>query len=146
MYFATSLDGGKNFGEAAKLGKGTWPLKMCPMDGGAIATSGDRFVTAWRRDKTIYLTTTGDSTERSLGLGEQPWAALTKAGPFAVWVTKRGESAYFLSPAGRMPKKLADRATDPVIAAGPDGVRPVVAVWESQGGDTPTIQCLVLAD
>lgn len=146
MYFATSLDGGKNFGKAAKLGNGTWPLKMCPMDGGAIATSGDRVVTAWRRDKTIYLIATGDRMERSLGPGEQPWVALAKAGPFAVWVTKRGETAYLLSPTGRMPKKLADHATDPVIAAGPDGVGPIATVWESQDGDMPTIQCLVLTD
>jgi hypothetical protein len=51
MYVATSLDGGKSFGKASKLRSGTWPLKICPMDGGAIACPGESFATIWRRDK-----------------------------------------------------------------------------------------------
>jgi hypothetical protein len=57
MYLASSSDGGATFGKAAKLGKGTWPLDACPMDGGYLAVSpkGDIF-TAWRRDNEVFLT------------------------------------------------------------------------------------------
>lgn len=146
MYVASSLDGGKSFGKASKLGTATWLLKMCPMDGGAIASAGDTLVTVWRRDKTVHLLTTGDREERSLGTGEQPWVAQARTGTFAVWLTKRGGTAYLLSPASRMPTKLAEHASDPVVAAGPDGAGPVVAVWESQDGELPTVQFQVLAN
>lgn len=129
MYVTSSLDGGKTFGKASKLETGTWPLKMCPMDGEAIAAAGETVVTVWRRDMTVHLLTMGDREDRSLGTCEQPSVAPAKAGTFAVWLPKRGGTAYLLSPASRMPRKLADHASDPVVVTGPDGMDPVVAVW-----------------
>ena len=35
LYLIRSSDGGENFGQAEKLGNGSWRLNGCPMDGGA---------------------------------------------------------------------------------------------------------------
>ena len=73
MYFATSTDGGKTFGEATKLGTGNWRLKACPMDGGSVATlAPGKFASVWRREKSVFLLLDGQTEERLLGSGEQP--------------------------------------------------------------------------
>jgi hypothetical protein len=146
MYVAKSSDGGKSFGKASKIGSGTWPLKACPMDGGAIACVGKDVVTIWRRDKSVYLVAQANGEERRLGSGEQPWIALTKEGPFSIWLEKRGGVAFVLSPASTSPIKVSDHAADPVIATGPEGTGPVVAAWESNHGDLSTIQCRILSN
>lgn len=147
MYVASSVDGGKSFAKALKLGSGTWPLNACPMDGGAIAiTSGDNVVSAWRRDKSVYVSQSGQRGERLLGPGEQPWIAATKDGPFVVWLKKRGDIAYLLTPWAKSPIEMATIAFDPVIAAGPNRRGPVVMAWESRDGKNHTIQCKVVGN
>ena len=146
MYVASSADGGKTFGKAAKLGSGSWPLKACPMDGGAIAVAAPgKVATAWRRDKAIFLLLAGQREERRLGPGEQPWIAATPEGPFVVWVKKRGDAALLLSPGSSSPVELAAHANDPVIASAPNGQGPIVAVWELHEGNNYRIQCQVVA-
>jgi hypothetical protein len=96
MYTVRSTDNGKSFGSATKLGKGTWPLKSCPMDGGAIAqTNEGENASVWRREKSIYLTVSPANTEIELGKGEQPWLSTTSAGVAAVWLTKRGGTLLY---------------------------------------------------
>jgi hypothetical protein len=146
MYVGSSSDGGASFGKATKLGTGTWPLDRCPMDGGAIACGNQSFFTAWRRDKTVYLMGERDREERRLGTGEQPWIAATAEGPYVVWLAKRDGEARLLSPKSPTALKLADHASDPVIATGPAGNGPVVAAWQSDDGGSSTIQCQVLAE
>lgn len=146
MYVCKSSDGGKTFGAAAKLGQGTWPLNTCPMDGGAVAAMApDRLTTAWRRDKQIFLTLPGEPKEQLLGSGEQPWIAATTDGAYVVWVKKRGESLYVLTPGKKQPTELSPRAADPVIAAALGGRGPVVAVWEGRDGGRYSIQCQVVS-
>jgi hypothetical protein len=55
LYLITSSNGGKSFGQAQKLGTGSWKLKGCPMDGGGLAIdkSGNA-ETVWRREGKIY--------------------------------------------------------------------------------------------
>jgi len=145
MYFASSVDQGKSFGVATKLGSGTWSLNACPMDGGAIAvTPQGKIVTAWRRDKTVYLSKEGDKAELSLGIGEQPWITSTANGPYIVWVKKRGDSLLVLAPGSDKPMELGTRAYDPAISSGPDGSGPVVAVWETREGKDYVLQSKVL--
>jgi hypothetical protein len=145
MYVASSSDVGKTFGQASKLGTGSWPLKACPMDGGAIIATGlHKFATAWRREGSVFLTVSDEPGERRLGPGEQPWIAATSAGPFVVWLKKRGETALLLRPETREPIELAHHANDPVVASGPGGRTPVVAVWESREGNTYTIHCQLI--
>jgi hypothetical protein len=147
MYFATSSDGGRTFGEAARLGTGSWTLKACPMDGGGIAPLGQgKVATAWRREQTVFLLADAGADEQSLGTGEQPWIAATAQGPYVVWLKKRGEAALLLAPGSRSPIELASHAADPVIAAGPGGRGPVVAAWEARDGATYSIECRVIGD
>ncbi|MFN0018630.1 MAG: sialidase family protein [Pirellulaceae bacterium] len=147
IYVASSTDGGKTFGKATKLGTGSWALDACPMDGGAIAVvAGGKLASAWRRDKTVFLSLEGEREERRLGVGEQPWIAATDAGAFIVWLKKRGDVAYLLTPGSKSPIELASHAADPVIAAGPNGRGPVVAAWERRDGKNYTVQCQVVAD
>ena len=147
MYVASSADEGKSFGKAAKLGGGTWPLKACPMDGGAIAVgAGGKVATVWRRESTVYLTDGDQNAERSLGPGEQPVVTATAAGPYVAWLKKRGELAYLLAPGSSSPTVLARHAADPVIAVAADGRGPVVAAWESRDGQNYSIQCQVVGN
>jgi hypothetical protein len=135
MYLATSTDGGMTFGPAAKLGAGTWPLKACPMDGGSIiAIAPGKTASVWRREKSVFLALEGQD-ERLLGPGEQAWITATENGSFVIWLAKRGDIAN-----SKSPQKLANKATDPVIATGPAGQGPVVAAWESRSGANHTIQ------
>lgn len=55
LYFIQSANRGEIFGEAQKLGNGTWKLKGCPMDGGGIAVDKQLNVhTTWQRKGKIF--------------------------------------------------------------------------------------------
>jgi hypothetical protein len=140
----TSTDGGKSFGDATKLGSGTWSLDHCPMDGGAIAVAGSETVSVWRREQSIYLSTNRAGDERRLGDGEQPWITATDAGPFVVWVTERGGTAYLRGPMQKSPTELARHVYDPVVASLPNGKGPVVVAWESREGKESAVHCRVI--
>jgi hypothetical protein len=147
MYLARSTDGGRTFEAAQKLGKGTWPLEACPMDGGYLAASpiGDIF-TAWRREAAVFLTSHSLESEQRLGAGEQPWIAAGAQGPFVVWLEKGTDRLLLRSPGHTHSVELAPKAAAPVIAASPDGQGPVVAAWEEGHGKSATIRCKVIAD
>ncbi|HYC29731.1 MAG TPA: hypothetical protein VEB42_12955, partial [Chitinophagaceae bacterium] len=55
LYLIRSADGGNSFGQARKLGMGSWALNGCPMDGGGlvIGKNGNP-ETVWRREGIIY--------------------------------------------------------------------------------------------
>ncbi len=147
MYVASSANGGTTFGAAMKLGSGTWPLDACPMDGGAIAAANaGKLAAVWRRENDIYLTLGGQHREQRLGVGEQPWIAMTDEGPFATWLKKRGGTLFLQSPGNGSPSELAAHAADPTIAAGPKGMGPVVAVWEARHGQHSAIACQVIRE
>ncbi len=147
MYLAASEDSGKTYSKAQKLGTGTWPLNACPMDGGAVSVDGaGKFVTTWRRDKTVFLFWDGDLEERNLGQGEQPSVVATVEGPFVVWLKKRGDAALLLSPGKTKPMELAPHARDPVLAIASHGRGPVIAAWEMRDGKESSIHCKVVAN
>jgi hypothetical protein len=144
MYFATSLDGGKTFGEARKLGAGTWTLKACPMDGGQIAVSpqGEVF-TAWRRDKDIFLTLNDSAIERRIGAGRQPWVASAQ-GPHVVWVQDRTGQLMYLAPGAEKPRELAAKSNDPVVISSLASAGAIVAAWEEPRGSDIALVCQVI--
>jgi hypothetical protein len=132
LYLTSSSDGGTTFGTAEKLGRGTWPLKACPMDGGAVAAGPDgRVETVWMRAGSMFAARPGEA-ERPLGRGVQGWTAFGAEGPYAVWLEKRPGKLLALIPGESSPLTLAERASDPVIAAAPGGRGPVVAAWEAK--------------
>jgi hypothetical protein len=132
MFLVRSTSGGESFGEAEKLGRETWPLNACPMDGGAIAAGANGQVdTVWMRAGAIYAARPGEK-ERELGRGVQGWTAFGSDGEYSVWLDKRPGKLLAIVPGGKMPTILAESANDPVIAAALSGGGPVVAVWESK--------------
>ncbi|MEK7271015.1 MAG: sialidase family protein [Planctomycetota bacterium] len=130
MWMATSSDG-KTFQRPQKLGAGSWPLEMCPMDGGAVAAgAGGKAVTVWRRDKQVYSCVSG-AKEIAIGEGSQPQLAVTKDGVFKVWQQK-GE-VFCLRPGASAAVALGHGGYASV-ASDPAGSGPVIAVWEDHGG------------
>lgn len=130
LYLSSSPDGGKTFRPAEKLGRGTWPLDACPMDGGAVAAGPNgRVETAWMRQGAMFAATPGEP-ERRIGPGVQGWTAFGPGGAFTVWLEKRPGRLLLLAPDSTTPSTLAGRAGDPVVASAPGGRGPVVAAWE----------------
>lgn len=144
MFVARSDDGGETFGEARKLGDGTWSLNACPMDGGAIAAYGHDIVSTWRRDRTVYLVEGVDAIERAVGTGEQPWLVTTAAGPAVAWVTSRGGTLLLLDPTTNSVVTLAEHAADPALATGVDRSAPLVIVWENRDSEVARVMCRVI--
>jgi hypothetical protein len=147
LYFAVSRDEGKTFGDGVKLGSGTWRLNACPMDGGYLAVdSKGKLTTIWRRDKQIYLTGKDPFDEQLVGKGEQPWATANNDGPYLVWLSHRQGELWLAAPGESEPKKIADNASDPVIAAPVTGKGPVVLFWESSKDQSKSIMAQVVDD
>ncbi|HWJ28833.1 MAG TPA: sialidase family protein, partial [Flavisolibacter sp.] len=69
LYLIQSADGGLSFGSAQKLGKGSWALNGCPMDGGGLTIAENGAVnTVWNRKGVIY-SAQPLMEERELGTG-----------------------------------------------------------------------------
>ncbi|MEO6809144.1 MAG: sialidase family protein, partial [Isosphaeraceae bacterium] len=135
FYLTRSSDGGQTFAPAEKLGKGTWPLNACPMDGGAVAAGpGGLVETVWMRNGSMFAARPGQA-ERDLGHGVQGWAAVGPDGLYAAWLIHRPGQLLFLRPGSRQPSVLVEAASDPALASAPGGRGPVVAVWESKSGE-----------
>jgi hypothetical protein len=128
MYMAHSKDGGKNFSPALKLGMGSWNLKGCPMDGGAIALDPKGQVgTTWRRENTIYYAHPG-SMEQKIGEGRAAILAQSAKGRYIVWQENRNIMA--LSP-GKPLAETIGSGTYPRVATLKD--QSAVSVWEADG-------------
>jgi hypothetical protein len=146
MYVSRSIDGGRTFGQAAKLGNGTWPLDACPMDGGCLATAKEGIFTAWRRNAAVFLTTPSTPAEQRIGAGEQPWIAVTDLGPFVVWLEEGSDRLLLRTPANPHPAELSAKAAAPIIACSLDGKGPIIAAWEEKHGKRTTIYCKAISD
>ncbi len=65
LYVISSMNGGVKFGNATKLGNGTWKLRGCPMDGGGILIDKKNMVhTLWQREGVIYYDRPGQAESR----------------------------------------------------------------------------------
>lgn len=138
MYLATSSDGGKTFAAAQKLGVGTWLLNACPMDGGALAVSPKTGITTfWRRDNMLYLVDASGAKrpEKSMGPGQQGTIAKTDGGTYLAWLRGRRPGTLMVSvPTAPEPMLLAEKANNPVLAAGAGANPTVVLVWSDEQG------------
>ena len=143
MYYCSSKDRGKTFSNAVKLGRGTWPLNACPMDGGSIAGNAEgKVMTIWRRNR--ELSGALEKPEVSLGQGEQGWVAAGPGGHYLAWIVERGGPVMALTPVSETPVRVAGHGWDPVIAAPVAGNGPVVMAWE-EGQIAKRIYAAVLA-
>ncbi len=61
LYLIKSLDAGKSFSGAQKLGIDTWKLNGCPMDGGGIVIDRSNMIhTTWQRRGLVYYAQPGE--------------------------------------------------------------------------------------
>lgn len=103
MWLAVRPTGAKEFGPARKLGNGTWTLKACPMDGGALVALGDgQFASVWQRAGEVFFCPPA-GPEIKLGAGKQPLVTLEGGKPLVLWqqgavlaAAKLGESVEVL--------------------------------------------------
>ena len=128
MYLATSMDHGRTFSAARLLGRGTWKLDACPMDGGAVhvAASG-QITTLWRRESTLY-TARPDEAEVAIGTGRSPMMSIGPSAAFVIW--QDGEQIRLTDMNGRNPVVIADGRLPQVLAL-PDGR--ALTAWEKSG-------------
>jgi hypothetical protein len=136
MYVVSSLDHGKSFTPAKKLGNGTWPLDACPMDGGMLAVNGTGVIeTVWRRDGNIYTAPGTGESEVLLGRGQQPWIATATKGSFIVWTSGREGDLMLRASGSKSAYVLAQNARDPIVVAAPGETGEVYCGWEAKSGD-----------
>jgi hypothetical protein len=122
MYLAASRDG-VTFAAPQKLGNGTWRINACPMDGGGIAVSSSKVVTAWRRDGDIFLAEPG-RPERQLGSGKDVAVALSGDRIFAVWASGSKLESW----TGGKADVLSESGAFPALCGLPSGG--AIAAWE----------------
>jgi hypothetical protein len=129
LYLVRSSDGGQTFGKAEKLGKNTWKLNACPMDGGGVAfNSKGQPVTAWRREKEVYTAAPGEA-EQPIGLGKDPAIAVGRRGTYFVWTA--GTALQARVPGQSAPMELSPEGSTAQLLTLPDGS--VLAGWERKG-------------
>ncbi len=143
MWSAVRPAGATAFGAPAQIGEGTWPLKACPMDGGAIVTDRETFRSVWMRAGDVYFCTPGASEEK-VSVGGQPVAAFV--GETLVLAWQQGADLWVLRKSGASapPVRHAAKARFPSLIALPDGRGAVLAYEQTnvQGGTTTVVDRL----
>jgi photosystem II stability/assembly factor-like uncharacterized protein len=125
LYLTRSHDG-LTFSQPERLGKGTWQLNACPMDGGGLAISDGRTFTAWRRGEEVFLAEPGRE-EMRLGTGKD--VALAVGGKI-VRVAWTNGTKIELWTAGKS-TVLSNTGGFAALAGLTDGS--AVAAWEENG-------------
>jgi len=127
-FYWMRLHDGRPASAASKLGMGTWKLEACPMDGGGIAMRAGTIVSAWRREKEVFLAEEG-RPEVSLGRGQDPALAVNSKGAYVAWSTPEGIVARM--PGSAEVTRLSAAGAFPALTAMPDGA--ILAAWEENG-------------
>ncbi|UFH52911.1 sialidase family protein [Spirosoma sp. KNUC1025] len=128
MYLLKSEDGGQTFGKAEKIGKGTWKLNACPMDGGGLyMTPNGTVSTVWRRENKVYTARPGQP-ETELGEGKNAKIVLTEKGEYVVF--QQAGQLMITTPEQTQPKAMATGAY-PKLTVLPNGR--VLCLWEQDG-------------
>ncbi len=125
MYLIQSSDDGNTFGQAQKLGNGTWKLNGCPMDGGGISVSDGKYQTVWRREGKIYACEPG-KPETEIGEGRGCTIESSNGKNVYAW-TEKDEVVCFL-PSGE--KKYLGNGQLPVVEAMNNDQ--VICIWENE--------------
>jgi len=125
LYLVQSGDNGNSFGNAQKLGTGSWHLNGCPMDGGGLAISDNGVVqTVWRRRNKIYTATPG-SNEKELGEGKGCTIETVNGENIYAW-TDSNANLVCLLPQGTT--KIIGKGNLPLLRSLGDDE--VICVWE----------------
>ena len=125
LYLIQSADGGNTFGQAQKLGDGSWALNGCPMDGGGLAiNSNGNAETVWNRKGTIYACEPGQA-ERKLGEGKNCTMESVNGKNVYAWV--EGGNVVVMKPQG-MKKNLGKGQLPQLKSVNNERV---LCVWEN---------------
>ena len=113
LYLVQSADAGATFGDAQKLGNGSWALKGCPMDGGGLTTTESGVpATVWNRKGEIFSCQPGKE-EKLLGQGKKCTIATIENKTIYAWV--QDGAVVLLKPSGD--KVMLGKGMLPVIRA-----------------------------
>jgi hypothetical protein len=124
IYLIRSSDGGNKFGQAEKMGEGSWKLDGCPMDGGGLAIGKNGIPqTVWNRNGTIYASEPG-AVETKIGKGRSCTLESVKGKNIYAWV-ENGQ-IIVLRPEGT--KTILGKGQLPVLKAFNN--QQVLCVWE----------------
>jgi hypothetical protein len=95
LYLTQAKTGGGPFSEPTKLGKDTWKLNACPMDGGGLVVNSKGHVTtAWQRAGKVYTATPG-AAEQEIGAGRR-CSISSPENPIVTWQQGEDLKATFL--------------------------------------------------
>jgi len=140
LYYSSSVDGGKTFVSARRLGDGTWTLNACPMDGGDMTTAGNgKIDSVWRRQEEIFAVSPGNE-EQVLGKGRNPVIAYGSKGRYVAWDDVGTKQAVLLSPGTSKPVPLGKQSQFVDLAS---SVGKVVAAWEEIRGEQNVVRVQV---
>jgi len=140
LYYTSSVDGGKTFASARKLGDGTWTLNACPMDGGDMTAVGHgRIDSVWRRQEEIFAVSPGKE-EQVLGKGRNPVIVYGSKGRYVAWDDVGTKQAVLLSPGTSKPVPLGKQSQFVDLAS---SVGKVVAAWEETRGEQKVVRVQV---
>ena len=117
LYVVESRDGVR-FGPAVKQGRGSWTLEACPMDGGSLVVGTASTDAVWRREATLYATTTAagaavSSVESEIGPGQDPVIARDGMRLDLAWT---GVGGIVLRQAGGLPAPLGPGRSAALLA------------------------------
>lgn len=128
MYLLRSADGGQTFGKAEKLGRGTWPLNACPMDGGGLFMAPDGAVsTVWRRSDKLFTARPGGA-ETELATGKNAKIVTTAKGDYVVF--QQAGQVWTITPNQPQPTALSVGAYPKLTLLPNDRV---LCLWEQDG-------------
>ena len=127
LYVIKSEDGGKSFGDASKLGEGSWALNACPMDGGGMALVKELGMkTVWNREGMIYACGLHEK-ERVIGRGKN--CTITNVGDRPVYAWTENGEVVIVDNLGK--KQNLGKGQLPQIQELPD--EKLLCVWENEG-------------
>lgn len=126
LYLTESPDAGKHFGQAKKLGNGSWKLNGCPMDGGGVALNDNEIPqTVWRREGKIYSAEPG-KPEKEIGEGRSCSIETINNKNMYAWTEK--ENIFVMKPGGE--KINLGKGSLPILKA--INNEKVICVWENE--------------
>ena len=124
LYLISSSNGGQTFGDAQKLGKSSWALKACPMDGGGLTVDKSSINTVWNRDGKIYADKPGNS---EVQIGEGRSCTITSADDKNVYAWVENKQVMFLDHNNK--KHALGRGQLPVLKA--INKSTAICIWEN---------------
>jgi hypothetical protein len=124
LYLINSSNAGAAFTEAQKLGKGSWPLNGCPMDGGGLVLNKNgNPETVWNRKGTIYACEPGKEEEK---LGEGKNCTMESVNGKNVYAWVEDGNVILMKPQGM--KKNLGKGQQPILKAVNN--EHILCVWE----------------